>query len=198
MILEPKKIKCHCFHFSPIYLPWSDGVALTVNKSLKCSTWVQSQKWKNDFSLFPKQTIQHQSKTSLCPNHWCLRSWSWLVLWRPIRYYRTNTHPKKMSFSSQGSGMQKRKSRDTWGNRQIWPWSTKWSRAKANRVLPREHIDYSKYPFPTQEHHQMVNIKMDWLYFCSWRWRRSIQSAKIKTWSLLWLRSWAPYCKIQA
>ena len=24
--LEPKKIKvCHCFHFPPIYLPWSDG-----------------------------------------------------------------------------------------------------------------------------------------------------------------------------
>ena len=25
MILEPKKIVCHCFHCSPIYLPWSDG-----------------------------------------------------------------------------------------------------------------------------------------------------------------------------
>ena len=23
--LEPKKIVCHCFHFSIIYLPWSDG-----------------------------------------------------------------------------------------------------------------------------------------------------------------------------
>ena len=26
VILEPKKIKCHCFHFFPIYLPWSDGI----------------------------------------------------------------------------------------------------------------------------------------------------------------------------
>ena len=25
VILEPKKIVCHCFHCSPIYLPWSDG-----------------------------------------------------------------------------------------------------------------------------------------------------------------------------
>ena len=25
MILEPKKIKCHCLHFFPFYLPWSDG-----------------------------------------------------------------------------------------------------------------------------------------------------------------------------
>ena len=32
---------------------------------------------------------------------------------------------KKMSFSSQGTGMQSRKSRDTWSNRQVWPWSTK-------------------------------------------------------------------------
>ena len=24
VILEPKKIVCHCFHFFPIYLPWSD------------------------------------------------------------------------------------------------------------------------------------------------------------------------------
>ena len=31
-------------------------------------------------------------------------------------------------------------SRDTWSNRQVWPWSTKWSRAKAKRVLPRECI----------------------------------------------------------
>ena len=25
VILEPKIIKYHCFHFSPLYLPWSDG-----------------------------------------------------------------------------------------------------------------------------------------------------------------------------
>ena len=25
VILGPKKIKCHCFHCFPIYLPWSDG-----------------------------------------------------------------------------------------------------------------------------------------------------------------------------
>ena len=25
VILEPKKIKSHCFYFFPIYLPWSDG-----------------------------------------------------------------------------------------------------------------------------------------------------------------------------
>ena len=31
VILEPKKIVCHCFHCFPIYLPWSDGLdAMTL------------------------------------------------------------------------------------------------------------------------------------------------------------------------
>ena len=47
--------------------------------------------------------------------------------------------------------MQKQKSRNTWSNRQIWPWSTERSRAKANRVLPRECTDHSKHPLPTTQ-----------------------------------------------
>ena len=35
------------------------GVALIVNKSIKCSTWVQSQKQQNDLCSFPRQTIQY-------------------------------------------------------------------------------------------------------------------------------------------
>ena len=34
---------------------------------MKCSTWVQCQKQKNDLGLFPKQTIQHPSNPSLGP-----------------------------------------------------------------------------------------------------------------------------------
>ena len=42
-------------------------------------------------------------------------------------------------------------SRNTWSNRQIWPWSTERSRKKANRVLPREHTGHSKHPLPTTQ-----------------------------------------------
>ena len=35
-----------------------NGVAIIVNKSLKCSTWMQSQKRQNDPCSFPSQTIQ--------------------------------------------------------------------------------------------------------------------------------------------
>ena len=34
-----------------------NGVALIVNKSPKCSTWMQSQKQQNDLCSFPRQTI---------------------------------------------------------------------------------------------------------------------------------------------
>ena len=44
-----------------------------------------------------------------------------------------------------------RKSKNTWSNRQIWPWNTEWSRAKTNRVLPREHTGHSKHPLPTTQ-----------------------------------------------
>ena len=35
-----------------------NGVACRVNKSPKCSSWVQSQKQQNDLCSFPRQTIQ--------------------------------------------------------------------------------------------------------------------------------------------
>ena len=59
--------------------------------------------------------------------------------------------PKKTSCSLHGLECKSRKSRDTWGNRLIWPWSTKQSRAKANTVLPREHTAHSKHPLQTTQ-----------------------------------------------
>ena len=41
--------------------------------------------------------------------------------------------------------------RNTWSNRQIWPWSIELSRAKANRVLLRERTGHSKHPLPTRQ-----------------------------------------------
>ena len=44
-----------------------NGVAIIVNKSPKCSTWMQSQKRQNDLCSFPRQTIQYHSNPRLCP-----------------------------------------------------------------------------------------------------------------------------------
>ena len=45
-----------------------NGVAIIVNKSPKCSTWMQSQKRQNDLCSFLRQTIQYHSNPSLCPD----------------------------------------------------------------------------------------------------------------------------------
>ena len=67
-----------------------NGVALIVNKwAWKCSSWVQSQKQQNDLCSFLRQTIQYHSNPSLCPNQYCWRNWSWMVLWRPTRHFRS-------------------------------------------------------------------------------------------------------------
>ena len=73
-----------------------------------------------------------------------------MVLWRPTRPLKTNTK-KLCPFHHRGLECKSRKSRDPWNNGQIWSWSTKWSRAKANRVLPRECTGHSKHPLPTTQ-----------------------------------------------
>ena len=78
-----------------------------------------------------------------------------------------------------------RKSRNTWSNRQIWPWNTQWSRAKTNRVLPRKCTGHNKHPLPTTQEktlHITSPVGQYWnqsdYIICSQRWRSSIQSAK--------------------
>ena len=70
---------------------------------------------------------------------------------------------------------------------EIWPWSTEWSRAKTNRVLPRECTGHSKYPLPTPQEktlHMDITrwsiLKSDLISLCSQRCRSSIQSAKTR------------------
>ena len=58
----------HCIYYYRQESLRRNGVAIMVNKSPKCSTWMQSQKRQNDLCLFPRQTIQYHSNPSLCPN----------------------------------------------------------------------------------------------------------------------------------
>ena len=59
--------------------------------------------------------------------------------------------PKICPFHHRGLECKSRKSRDTWSNRQIWPWSSKQSRLKTNGVLPRERTGHSKHLLPTTQ-----------------------------------------------
>ena len=55
-----------------------------------------------------------------------------------------------------------KKKKKTWSNRQIWPWSTKRSKSKANRVLPRECTGNSKHPLPTTQESTLHMDIMRW------------------------------------
>ena len=57
----------YCIHYYGQESLRRNGVAIIVNKGLKCSTWMQSKKRQNDLCLFPRQTIQYHSNPSLCP-----------------------------------------------------------------------------------------------------------------------------------
>ena len=112
--------------------------------------------------------------------------------------------PKRCPFHYRGLECKTRKSRNIWGNRQIWLWNTEWSRAKANRVLWRECTGHSKPPLPTtQEKTLHMNItrwstpKSDWLYSLQPKMEKLYTVNKNKTRSWLWLRSWTPYYQIQ-
>ena len=107
---------------------------------------------------------------------------------------RINTQ-KRCPFHYRGLEGKSRKSRDTWSNSQVCSWSTEWSRAKANRVLPREHTGHSKHPLPTTQHilHMDINrwsmLKSDWLYSLQPKMEKLCTVSKSKAWSWVWLRS---------
>ena len=107
-------------------------------------------------------------------------------------------------FHYRGLECKSRKSRNTWSNRQIWPWSTEWSRAKANRVLPRERTSHSKHSLPTTQEKTLYmditrwsTLKSDWLYSLQPKMEQLYTVSKYKTGRKLWLRSWSPSCQIQ-
>ena len=115
----------------------------------------------------------------------------------------TNTQ-KRCPFHYRGLECKSRKSGNTWNNRQIWPWNTEWSSAKANKVLPRKCTGHSKHPLPTTQEKTLhmditrwSTLKSDWLYSLQPKMEKLYTVNKNKTGSWLWLKSWAPYCQIQ-
>ena len=111
------------------------------------------------------------------------------------------TPQKDVFFHYRGLECKSRKSRNTWSNRS---WSTEWSRAKANRVLPRERTGHSKHPLQTMQEKTLhmditrwLTPKSDWLYSLQPKSETLYTVSKNKTRSWLWLRSWTPYCQIQ-
>ena len=148
-----------------------------------------------EWSLFPRQIIQNHSNPNPCPNHSCWRSWGWSVLWRPTGPFITNSK-KRCPFHHRLLGWKSRKSKDTQSNRQVWSWSTKWSRAKANRIWLRECTGHSKHPLTTTQsmslHMDLTKrsvLKSDWLYSLQLKMEKFYTISKNKTWNWLSMSS---------
>ena len=123
-----------------------------------------------EWSLFLSKASHSLSQYNLSmPQPVVLKKLKFNVSMKTTRPSRTNS-PKRCPFHYRGLECKSRKSRDTWGNRQIWCWSTEWSRAKANRVLPRECTGHSKHLLSTTQKTLHMDItrwsipKSDWLY----------------------------------
>ena len=132
------------------------------------------------------------------------RSWSWTVLWRPTRPFRTNTQ-KRCPFHHRGLNA-KVESQEIPGVTGKFGLGVQneADQRKGNRVLPRECTGHSKHPLPkTQEKTLYVDItrwstlKSDWLYSLQPKMEKLYTVSKNKMRSWLWLRSWTPYCQIQ-
>ena len=84
-------------------------------------------------------------------------------------------------------GRKSRKSRNTWSNRQIWPWNVEWSRAKANEFCQENTLVIANTLL--QQHKRRLYTwtssdgqhwnQTDYILY-SQRWRNSIQSTKTR------------------
>ena len=71
----------------------------------------------------------------------------------------------------------------------MWTCSTKQSRSKANRVLPREHTGHFKHPLPTTQsskhgHHPMVNTEIRLIIFFAAKNGEALYSQQKQDWDL--------------
>ena len=112
-----------------------------------------------------------------------LKKLSWTVLQDLLKL----TPQKRCPFHHRGLECKSRKSRDTWSNRQVWHWSTKWSRTMANEFCQEKALVIAYTLF--QQHKRQLDpwTSPDGQYWnqsdyilCSQRWRSSIQSVKTR------------------
>ena len=106
-------------------------------------------------------------------------------LWRSTRPSRTNTL-KKYPLHYRELECKSRKSRNTWSNRQIWPWSTEEAGQRLIEFCQENALVKANTLF--QQHKRTLHmditrwstIKLDWLCSFQPKMRSSVQSAKTK------------------
>ena len=166
-----------------------NGVAFRINKkvqntvlgcNLKSDRMICAHFQGKPFNITVIQVYAPTTNVIEVEVEWFLDDLQDLLLLTPKKKKRCHFHYRGLECKS-------RKLRDTWSNRQVQPWSTKWSRAKANRFLPRECTGHSKHPLPTTKRQLYTLASPDNQYWnkidyilCSQRWRSPTLSAKTR------------------
>ena len=108
---------------------------------------------------------------------------------KTTRPSRTNTQ-KRCPFHHRRMECKSRKSRNTWSNRQIWPWSTEWKRSRLIEFCQENALIIANTLFKQHKRRLYTWTSLDGQYWnqidyilCSQRWRISKQSAKTRPWA---------------
>jgi len=151
---------------------WRNGVALIINKRVQNA--VLRRNFKNDRMIlvcfqgkaFSITVIQVYAPTTIAKETEVVQFYEDLEDLEQTPKNRCSSHHWGLECKS-------RKSRDTWSNRQVWPWRTKRGRAKASWILPRECTGHSKYTFSTT---QEMTLHMDFTKWSilKWNWFHSL------------------------
>ena len=127
-----------------------------MDGSLGLSCFLMIQQMLAIWSLVPLPFL-NPCLTSGCSQFTYSWSLAWIIL--SITLLALEMSAKTCPFHYRRLECKRRKWKNTWGNRQIWRLSMEWSRAKANRVLPREHAGHIKHPLPpTQDEHLHMDL----------------------------------------
>ena len=148
-----------------------NGVAIIVNIrvwnavlgcNLKNNRMISVHFQGKPFNVMVIQAYAPTSNAEVAKVQWFYEDWQELI---------ELTLKKRYPFHYRGLECKSRKWRNTWNNRQIWSWSMEWSRAKANRILPRKCTGHCKRPLPTTQERTLhtditrrSTLKSDWLY----------------------------------
>ena len=163
---------------------------------------MQSQKLQNDLCSFPRQTIQYHRNQVYAPTSNAEEAeveWFYGDLQDLLELM-----PKRDVLFITGAQNVKEWSQEIPGvNRQVWPWSSEWSRQKLIEFSQENALVIANTLF--RQHETTLDMvitrwsisKSDWLYSLLPKMETLYRVSKNKTGSWLWLRSWTPYCQIR-
>ena len=115
----------HCIYYCGQESLRRYGVAIIVNKrvrnavlecSLKNNRMISVHFQGKPFNIMVIQFYALTSNTEEAEVDW---------FYEDVQHFLELTHQKRYPFHHRGLECKRKKSRDTWSNRQVWPWSTK-------------------------------------------------------------------------